>query len=99
MKQLITALTLVFTLLLPTAFAQETSTDTAQNEAVILYVDINTDGVEKLADLLTGVGEVRAQAIIDYRTENGPFEQMEDLLNVPGIGPATLANNEERIRL
>ncbi|MHA7881526.1 MAG: ComEA family DNA-binding protein [Saccharospirillum sp.] len=99
MKQLITALTLVFSLLLPTAFAQEADTDVAEAEAVILYVDINTDGAEKLANLLNGVGEARAQAIIDYRTENGPFERLEDLLNVPGIGPATLANNQERIRL
>ncbi|MHA7881523.1 MAG: ComEA family DNA-binding protein [Saccharospirillum sp.] len=99
MKQLITALTLVVTLLLPTAFAQEAGTDATQTEAVTVFVNINTDGAEQLADLLTGVGEARAQAIIDYRTENGPFEQIEDLLNVPGIGPATLANNEERIRL
>lgn len=99
MKHFITAMALVFSLMLPAAFAQETNTGNAQADTVILYVDINTDGVEKLADLLTGVGTARAQAIIDYRTENGPFESLEDLLNVPGIGPATLANNQERIRL
>lgn len=99
MKQLLTAMALVFSLMIPTAFAQEADTETAQAETVVLYVDINTDGAEKLADLLTGVGVTRAQAIIDYRTENGPFEALEDLLEVPGIGPATLANNEERIRL
>lgn len=99
MKYIITAMALVFSLMLPAAFAQEANTETAQAETVILYVDINTDGAEKLADLLTGVGVTRAQAIIDYRTENGPFESLEDLLNVPGIGPATLANNEDRIRL
>ena len=99
MKQLLTAMALVVSLMIPTAFAQETNTEVAQAEAVVLYVDINTDGAEKLADLLTGVGVTRAQAIIDYRNEHGPFENLEDLLNVPGIGPATLANNEERIRL
>ena len=99
MKQLLTAMALVVSLMIPTAFAQEANTEVAQAETVGLYVDINTDGAEKLADLLTGVGVTRAQAIIDYRNEHGPFENLEDLLNVPGIGPATLANNEERIRL
>ena len=39
-----------------------------------------------------GVGEVIAQAIVDYRTENGPFTSVDQLLDVSGIGDATLEN-------
>ncbi|MCD8145010.1 MAG: ComEA family DNA-binding protein [Oscillospiraceae bacterium] len=52
-------------------------------------VNINTATSEEL-QTLDGIGEVKAQAIIDYRTENGPFQVPEDLLKVSGIGEATL---------
>lgn len=42
-----------------------------------------------LLEALPGIGEVRAQAIVGYRLEHGPFRRIEDLLNVSGIGPAT----------
>ncbi|OGN97220.1 MAG: hypothetical protein A2Z77_06545 [Chloroflexi bacterium RBG_13_51_36] len=42
-----------------------------------------------LLEALPGIGEVTAQAIVDYRTENGTFRRIEDLLRVSGIGPAT----------
>ena len=38
---------------------------------------------------LLGFGEVRAQAIIDYRHQNGPFRNISDLTKVEGIGIAT----------
>ena len=50
-------------------------------------VNINRASVTEL-DALPGVGPSTAQAIVDYRTTNGPFGSPEDLLNVKGIGPA-----------
>jgi competence protein ComEA len=43
-----------------------------------------------LLEALPGIGEVTAQAIVDYRDENGSFERIEDLLQVKGIGQGTL---------
>lgn len=52
-------------------------------------VNVNTATKEQL-DSLKGIGPTKAQAIIDYRTKNGPFKSIDDLEKVPGIGPATL---------
>lgn len=53
-------------------------------------VNINTADAS-LLDVVPGIGPSIAQAIITYRRENGPFKTVEDLLNVPGIGPKTLS--------
>ena len=42
-----------------------------------------------LLEALPGIGEVRAQAIIDYRQQNGQFRNINELINVEGIGTAT----------
>ena len=52
-------------------------------------VNINTADVT-LLQKLPGIGPSSAQAIVDYRTANGPFVRIEDLLKIPGIGPTTL---------
>ncbi len=50
-------------------------------------LSINTSGTEDLV-LLPGIGPSLAQRIIDYRTEHGLFQNIEELMNVPGIGQA-----------
>ena len=52
-------------------------------------IDINSATVEQLKTL-PNIGDVRAQAIASYRDANGAFENIEDLTEVSGIGPATM---------
>jgi len=52
-------------------------------------VNLNTADVATL-DGLPGIGPVLAQRIVDHREQQGPFRQVEDLLDVAGIGPAIL---------
>lgn len=49
-------------------------------------VDINTAGAEALAEAIKGVGLKRAEAIIAYREQNGPFATVDDLAKVQGVG-------------
>jgi competence protein ComEA len=50
-----------------------------------------------LLEALPGIGEVTARAIVDHRSENGPFKRTEDLLKVSGIGPATFEKLKDYI--
>jgi competence protein ComEA len=62
-------------------------------------VNINTADAQAIADNLNGIGLKKAEAIIAYRKEHGPFKTLEDLKEVKGIGDATVANNEKLIQL
>lgn len=61
-------------------------------------VDINQADEQQL-ESLPGVGPSTAQAILDYRHQHGPFKNVDDLLNVRGIGPAKLAAMRSRVRV
>lgn len=59
-------------------------------------IDINTADATQF-ETLPGIGPTRAQAIIEYRNTHGPFQTIEDIQNVSGIGPATFENLKNHI--
>jgi competence protein ComEA len=61
-------------------------------------LDLNAAGVEEL-DTLPGVGPATAAAIVEHRTRNGPFTEVDALTDVPGIGPAKLARLRALVRV
>jgi competence protein ComEA len=61
-------------------------------------VNLNTASLEDL-DGLPGVGPVLAQRILDWREEHGRFSAVEELQEVPGIGPSTFADLKDRVRV
>lgn len=65
---------------------------------VVHQVNINQADVESLSSL-KGIGEQKAQAIIEYRTANGHFKTIDDLLEVKGIGEKVLSANVGRITI
>lgn len=74
-------------LLAGTAFANESAEK----------VNINTADAATLARVLHNVGQAKAEAIVAYRAENGPFRSAEQLAQVRGIGLRTVEQNVERI--
>lgn len=62
-------------------------------------VNLNTASAEQLAMGLTGVGLKRAEAIVELRTKLGGFTDVNQLLQVKGIGPRMLELNRERMQL
>jgi competence protein ComEA len=62
-------------------------------------VNINTADADTLSSELSGVGQSKAEAIVAYREQHGPYKQLEDLTNVKGIGIATIEKNKTKITL
>ncbi|AHB71394.1 helix-hairpin-helix domain-containing protein [Cronobacter malonaticus] len=62
-------------------------------------VSINTATADELAQAMNGVGKKKAQSIVSYREEYGPFKSIEDLKQVPGMGNSLVERNLSRIRL
>jgi competence protein ComEA len=60
-------------------------------------VDINTASAEQIAEALVGVGDSKAEAIIAFRKQHGPFKTVDDLMMVKGIGEKTLEKNRANI--
>ena len=59
-------------------------------------INLNSATADQL-DTLPGVGPSTAKAIISYRNRKGPFGKVEDLLNVPGIGPSKVAALRDQV--
>lgn len=76
-------------------------TDESNKEEVIeepVIVNINTAGIDLLVKL-NGIGEKKAQAIIDYRIQNGKFKSIEEITKVNGIGNATFEKIKSYLRV
>ena len=60
-----------------------------QNQNEPKPIDVNTATAKELQSV-PGIGETLAKRIVEFREEHGPFEKVDDLLNVRGIGVASL---------
>ncbi len=75
------------------------ATELKTTDADDVAVSINTASAEELAQVINGVGLKKAQAIVSYREEYGPFKELDQLQEVPGIGSALVERNRARIKL
>ncbi len=62
-------------------------------------VSINIASADDLARVMNGVGLKKAQAIVSYREEYGPFKTLDDLKQVPGMGSALVERNLAHLTL
>jgi len=110
MKTLFTSVLLYGALVASSAFAEEKATEQAVQPAVATQTEaqvapatvsdklnINTATVSEIQKALTGIGAKKAEAIVQYREKHGNFTSAEQLLEVQGIGKATLERNRDRI--
>ena len=84
------------------AVAAETpKTESAKPAAVqvaqVAVVNLNTADADTLQRELAGIGETKAKAIVAYREEHGNFVSVDELLEVKGIGQATLEKNRDKL--
>ena len=62
-------------------------------------VNINTASAEQIASAMTGVGENKAKAIVEYRKQHGEFKSIQDLEYVDGIGEKTIEKNSHKLTM
>ncbi|MCD2501572.1 helix-hairpin-helix domain-containing protein [Clostridium sp. NSJ-145] len=77
------------------------NTNTVFNEVVIEsdgLININLADINELKKI-TGIGDVKAQSIIEYREKNGGFKSVDEIKNVDGIGEKTFEKIKEKITL
>lgn len=58
-------------------------------------ININTADKDALMSVINGVGDRKAEAIISYRKENGPFKSIDELTNIKGIGQAMVDKHRD----
>ncbi|WP_188453599.1 helix-hairpin-helix domain-containing protein [Virgibacillus oceani] len=83
-------------ILIPKIGEIESNTSEGQNTSKKIRLNYAT---QEEIESLNGIGPSKAQAILQYREENGLFQTADDLLNVPGIGAKTLENLKEDIQV
>ncbi|WP_343226480.1 ComEA family DNA-binding protein [Pseudomarimonas salicorniae] len=62
-------------------------------------VDINRASAAEIAAAMNGIGLAKAEAIVAYRSENGPFKSIDQLAEVKGVGLKTVEKNREVIEV
>lgn len=67
--------------------------------AMAAPVNINTADAKTLADNIKGIGPKKAQAIVIYRKDNGPFKSIHDLTKVKGIGEKFVVEHKAELLL
>jgi competence protein ComEA len=80
--------------MLPAVFAADVATQTTMP---LERVDINSADATTLAQVMDGVGIVKAQEIVAHRELNGKFQSVDQLMEVSGIGLATVEKNRHLI--
>ena len=99
LKSVIKILLLSLVVVLPswqTVYAAETSSPAVEQS---LTVNINTATAPELAEMLSGIGNKRAEAIVAYRDAHGSFSSVEQLLEVKGVGEKVLEKNRAKLVL
>ncbi|USA52050.1 ComEA family DNA-binding protein [Acinetobacter sp. C32I] len=61
-------------------------------------ISLNQANLQQL-QMLSGVGEKKAQAIMEYRQKHGGFKSIDELMNIKGIGPKLLEKNKSKLML
>ena len=111
MKHLFSSLFIAGAMLSTQALAEEKTSEQAQpqtqvqqqtavqapQQAVSDKLNINTASASEIQKALIGIGAKKAEAIVQYREKHGNFTAAEQLLEVQGIGKATLEKNRDRI--
>ena len=88
----------VFSIAQPLWAADKLAEPTVSSTEVLEKININNASNEQLASI-KGIGNSKAQAIVDYRQKNGHFTRLEELVNVKGIGPNTFEKIQPFITL
>lgn len=106
-KTLIGSLILGGALFTSSSFAEEKATETPAVQTEVVEkapaakvgdkLNINTATASEIQKSLTGIGAKKAEAIVQYREKHGNFTTAEQLLEVQGIGKATLEKNRDRL--
>lgn len=90
---MLVAMTTTTVALAETTKSHQTQTIAVTQKTTEATVNINTADAQTLMEKLNGIGMKKAQAIVSFREENGPFKTVDDLMKVKGIGQATLDKN------
>jgi competence protein ComEA len=60
-------------------------------------ININTASADQIAEAIVGVGASKAEAIVAFRKEHGPFNSVDDLVLVKGVGEKTVEKNRANL--